>query len=69
MTTETISVPEIHCGHCKSSIEGALAPIEGVTRAEVSVEDRTVTVAYDENVVDRARLVSEIADQGYDVTA
>ena len=69
MTTETISVPEIHCGHCKSSIEGALAPIEGVTRAEVSVEDRTVTVAYDENVVDRARLVSEIADQGYEVTA
>ena len=69
MTTETISVPEIHCGHCKSSIEGALAPLEGVTRAEVSVEDRTVTVAYDESVVDRARLISEIADQGYDVTA
>jgi copper chaperone len=29
MTTETIAVPEIHCDHCKRSIEGALRPIGG----------------------------------------
>jgi hypothetical protein len=27
MTTNTIfSVPEVHCEHCKSALEGALAP-------------------------------------------
>ncbi len=30
MTTTTISVPQIHCDHCKTSIEGALRPLGGV---------------------------------------
>ena len=67
MATETITVPEIHCGHCKSSIEGALAPMAGVERAEVDVDARTVTVAYDEAVTSRDALVGAIVDQGYDV--
>ena len=67
MTTETITVPEIHCGHCKHSIEGALAPMTGVERAEVDVDARTVTVAYDDSVTSRDALVGAIVDQGYDV--
>ena len=67
MTTETISVPEIHCNHCKGSIEGALTPIDGVERALVDVDGRNVSVTYDETVVDHDRLVEAIVDQGYDV--
>jgi copper chaperone len=67
MTTLTISVPEIHCDHCKSSIEGALAPLPGVTSARVDIPARTVTVEVDETMTDRARLVAVIEDQGYDV--
>jgi len=66
MTTETIAVPEIHCDHCKRSIEGALRPIGGVA-AEVDVAARTVTVSYDETSVDRAALVGAIEAQGYEV--
>jgi copper chaperone len=69
MTTMTISVPEIHCDHCKHSIEGALAPLPGVASARVDVEARTVTVEVDERVTDRGRLVTAIEDQGYDVPA
>lgn len=69
MTTDTIHVPEIHCGHCKSAIEGALTPLSGVATARVDIDARTVTVHYDEAVVDRGRLVGEIVDQGYDVPA
>ena len=47
MVTETISVPEIHCDHCKASIEGALASIGGVEGATVDIPARTVTVSYD----------------------
>jgi copper chaperone len=69
MTTMTISVPEIHCDHCKHSIEGALAPLPGVAWARVDVEARTVAVEVDETLTDRGRLVAAIEDQGYDVPA
>lgn len=67
MATETISVPEIHCDHCKMSIEGALAPLEGVHSAAVDVDARTVSVAYDDARMDRKRLVDAIEEQGYEV--
>lgn len=67
MATETISVPEIHCEHCKASIEGALAPLPGVSSAVVDVPARAVTVTYDEGAVDHAALVAAIEEQGYDV--
>lgn len=67
MRTATISVPEIHCEHCKSSIEGALAPVSGVSVAEVDVAARSVTVTFDEAAVDRAVLARVIEDQGYEV--
>jgi len=67
MTTMTISVPEIHCDHCKHSIEGALAPLPGVTSARVDIPARTVTVEVDETVTNREQLVAAIEDQGYDV--
>ena len=32
MTETTLSVPEIHCDHCKMSIEGAVGALDGVDR-------------------------------------
>ena len=69
MATETISVPEIHCDHCKMSIEGALASIGGVEGATVDIPARTVTVSYDEASVDRGELIEAIEQQGYEVLA
>ena len=69
MTTETIAVPEVHCGHCVSSIEGALRPLEGVSRAAVDLESTSVTVTYDDAVIDHAAIVSAIEEQGYEVPA
>jgi copper chaperone len=69
MVTETIAVPEIHCDHCKTSIEAALAPIDGVQRATVDIPGRAVTVTYDEAAVDRAALIETIEQQGYEVPA
>jgi copper chaperone len=67
MVTETISVPEIHCDHCKVAIEGALASIGGVERATVDIPARTVTVRYDDASLDRGDLVQAIEQQGYEV--
>jgi copper chaperone len=65
----TISVPGIHCEHCKHSIEGALVPLPGVSSTRVDIDARTVTVEVDESRVDRAQLVAAIEDQGYEVPA
>ena len=69
MSTMTISVPGIHCDHCKHSIEGALEPMDGVSSARVDIDARTVTVEVDETRVNRAQLVAAIEEQGYDVPA
>ena len=41
MTTTTISVPEIHCDHCRTSSEGALTSLPGVRAARVDVAAKT----------------------------
>jgi copper chaperone len=69
MLTETISVPEIHCDHCKTSTEGAVGAIESVERATVDIPARTVTVTYDDASVERGDLVEAIEQQGYEVPA
>ena len=66
MTSTTLSVPEIHCGHCKKAIEGAVGPLEGVQTVEVDVDARRVHVRHDDAVTLRA-LVDAIEDQGYEV--
>jgi len=63
----TLSVPDISCGHCKSSIEGAVASLDGVARAEVSVNDHTVEVEYDPALLDLAVIITAIDDQGFEV--
>ena len=66
MTTTTLSVPAIHCDHCKSSIEGALNGLEGVSSAAVDIEAKTVTVSFDDGVGLDA-IKETIEDQGFDV--
>lgn len=68
-TTETIRVPEIHCDHCKTSIEGALRPLEGVSDAHVDVDARQVTVTYDAASIERSQLLEAIIAQGYELEA
>jgi copper chaperone len=67
MTQTTLSVPDISCGHCKTSIEGAVKPLDGVDTAEVSIDDRNVDVTYDSSRINLSDIVMAINDQGYEV--
>jgi copper chaperone len=60
-------VPDISCGHCKSSIEGAVATLEGVSAVEVHIDARTVDVAFDDGTVAMTTIVAAIEGQGYAV--
>ena len=42
--TTTLSVPEISCGHCKSTIEAAVQGLGDVARVEVDIDAKTVTI-------------------------
>lgn len=67
MTNRTLSVPEISCGHCKESIEAAVAPLEGVERVEVQIEAQTVELEFDGREDTLATIVTAIEDVGYEV--
>jgi copper chaperone len=65
MTTETLSVPDISCDHCRRTIESALGRLPGVHRAAVDVAGRTVQVTYDDAAVTPAAIRATLAEEGY----
>lgn len=67
MTDVKLSVPEIHCDHCKSSIESAVGEIPGVAGVAVTVGERSVAVDYDGEERTYTGIVQAIQDQGYSV--
>jgi copper chaperone len=67
MNTTTLTVPDISCGHCKSSIEGAVSGLPGVQQVTVHIEPRTVDLTFDDRVVSLERIIEAIEEQGYDV--
>lgn len=67
MAKSVLSVPEVHCGHCVSSIEEAVRALAGVGSVSVDLDRKDVTVSYDETSVSLEVIVGAIEDQGYDV--
>jgi len=67
MTNTILQVPEIHCDHCKSSLEGAVGALDGVDRVEVAISDATLDVDFDESEVGLDAIKTTIEDQGYAV--
>jgi copper chaperone len=67
MSEILLQAPEIHCDHCKMSIEGAVGMLDGVQSVEVAIADATVRVAYDDARVELASIKKTIEEQGYAV--
>ena len=47
MYNETLTIPNISCGHCVSAIESELAKMEGVTSVKADAGTKTVAVQWD----------------------
>lgn len=65
MQNVKLQVEGMSCGHCVSSIEGAVHNVGA--SAKVDLGSKTVTVDYDEAKVSLAAIKEAIEDQGYDV--
>ncbi len=66
MTTRTYSVPGISCGHCKSAIEGEIAPLADVESVVVDIDTKTVLVVGD---ITEDAVRTAVDEAGYEVTA
>jgi copper chaperone len=65
MATATLQVQGMSCGHCVSSVEGAVRKLGA--EATVDLAKGKVTVAYDEKKIPLQDIRQAIEDQGYDI--
>lgn len=54
------------CGMCKKRIERDLGLTKGVEKATLNLDDKTVTVVYNANKTNPAKLKTKISKIGYD---
>lgn len=65
--TIVLKVEGMTCDHCKNAVEKAVKAIPGVSSAEVTLDDNTVTINFDTHVVKLEAIKKAIVDAGYEV--
>ncbi len=68
MKTVTLDVQGMTCGGCVSSVQKMLASVPGVQQAEVSLENHSAVVTYDEARTRPDALVEAVEDGGFDAS-
>jgi mercuric ion binding protein len=63
--TVTLSVPGMSCVSCPAIVKGSLQQIEGVTHVEVSLEEKTAVVTFDDATASIADLIAATTNAGY----
>jgi len=52
MTTKTVNVPNISCGHCTMTIEREVGELGGVDSVKAEQETKNVTISWDPDATD-----------------
>jgi len=68
MQTVTLGVSGMTCGGCVRSVTNVLKGVEGVARADVSLEQQRAEVDFDPQKVNVEQLKRAIEDAGYEVS-
>ena len=66
MNEKCIEIEGMMCNHCKMSVEKVLNTIKGVLNVEVSLENKTAIIKYNEEIKDEA-IVKVIEGEGFKV--
>jgi copper chaperone len=66
MKTEQINVDGMSCGHCVETIENALGKMGGVNQVQVSLENKNVSVDFDENQTTVDAIKEKIVEAGFE---
>jgi len=67
METTTIPVKGMTCMGCVASVQRVLKGINGITSADVSLEQAQASITYDPAQADLQKIKAAITDAGYDV--
>ena len=63
--TVTLSVPGMTCAACPLTVKAALSKVDGVMKANASLEKREVTVTFDDARTDIQALTKATENAGY----
>ena len=63
--TVTLAVPGMTCAACPITVKKALTKVDGVTKAEVSFENREAIVTFDDAKTNVQALTKATEDAGY----
>lgn len=65
MTSKTVNVPNISCGHCVKTIEREVAELAGVDAVSADQERRTVTISWDPEATDWVAIEGHLQEIDY----
>jgi copper chaperone len=63
----TLKVEGMTCGHCVKAIENSVTAISGVDNVQVHLENGTVEVEFNKDVVVIEQITNTIEEQGYTI--
>ena len=64
MKEQTFPVTGMKCVNCKARVENTINALDGVDKAEVSLENSNVNVTYDETLVSPQAMKEAVDDLG-----
>ena len=64
---KTIDIEGMQCNHCKMTVEKALGELEGVTKVEVSLEEKKAFIISQKEIED-SKIKEAIANAGFEVS-
>lgn len=65
----TLKVGGMTCGHCEKRVHDAISKVDGVSKAEVSLNESRATVEYDPKKTNEAEIKSAVLKAGYAVAS
>lgn len=65
MVTEELQIDGMTCGHCTSTVQGALSSVAGVSTAIVDLMSRRAVVTFEPSLTNLEQLTAAVAMAGY----
>jgi len=69
MTSKILNVAGMSCEHCKMAVTNAVSALDGVKDVEVSLENNTASVEFEESKLLLETIRQAIQAQGYEVVS
>ena len=63
MSTTTLTIQGMSCGHCVNAVSKALKGVDGITAQDVKIG--SATVEFDETKVSPSQIAQVVTEEGY----